>query len=129
MTKKKKSQQAKKLSKKDKAAERKKKKYLAIVGSIVIIAVAVIIFFTGNDKNNTSPNLRPNNIVKGYTSFDFRKEGELTFNTAEGGFISKIDIEIADDEESRTSGLMYRDKMAENQGMLFIFPQESYQSF
>ncbi|MBU1099183.1 MAG: DUF192 domain-containing protein [Bacteroidetes bacterium] len=63
------------------------------------------------------------------SSIDFQKEGELTFRNAEGEFISKIDIELADDEESRSTGMMYRAKMDENQGMFFIFPYENFQSF
>lgn len=63
------------------------------------------------------------------SSIDFRKEGELTFRNAEGEFISKIDIELADDDESRSTGMMYRAKMGEDQGMFFIFPYENFQSF
>ncbi len=34
----------------------------------------------------------------------------------------KIKVEIADDDFTRTAGLMGRDSMSENEGMLFIFP-------
>ena len=40
-----------------------------------------------------------------------------------------IDIEYADTPEERSLGLMYRKGMAENQGMLFIFPEEEERSF
>ncbi|MBN1637640.1 MAG: DUF192 domain-containing protein [Ignavibacteriales bacterium] len=59
----------------------------------------------------------------------FTKQGELTFNTGNGDFIATINIEIADDDSKREQGLMYRDKMEENQGMLFIFPVEEPRSF
>ena len=51
----------------------------------------------------------------------FQKEGELSFKNADGEEISKIDIEIADDESQRMSGLMHRKSMDENKGMLFLF--------
>jgi uncharacterized membrane protein (UPF0127 family) len=34
-----------------------------------------------------------------------------------------FDIEIADDAAERSAGLMYREDMADNHGMLFVFPQ------
>ncbi|MBM4172262.1 MAG: DUF192 domain-containing protein, partial [Ignavibacteria bacterium] len=63
------------------------------------------------------------------TAYSFMKEGELSFNTSDGKFKSAIEIEIADDNDQRTTGLMFRNKMAEDQGMLFIFPSETLQSF
>jgi uncharacterized membrane protein (UPF0127 family) len=38
-------------------------------------------------------------------------------------------LEIADTSAKRTKGLMEREKLAENEGMLFIFPQEARHSF
>ncbi len=38
-------------------------------------------------------------------------------------------VEIADDDASRAQGLMFRDEMAENRGMLFIFRREEPRSF
>ena len=40
-----------------------------------------------------------------------------------------LDIEIADDDYSRETGLMYRESMEENQGMLFIYNRESMRNF
>jgi len=41
----------------------------------------------------------------------------------------KINAEIADDYEEKTKGLMFREKLNENEGMLFIFDDEDYQTF
>ena len=38
-------------------------------------------------------------------------------------------VEIADDDATRTRGLMFRDELADNRGMLFIFRQEAPRSF
>jgi hypothetical protein len=53
----------------------------------------------------------------------FRKDGELRFLDPNGSLITTIELEIAADLSSRTQGLMYRQSMEENRGMLFIFPQ------
>lgn len=38
-------------------------------------------------------------------------------------------VEVADDDASRARGLMFRDTMADDRGMLFIFPDERPRSF
>ncbi|MDD3887561.1 MAG: DUF192 domain-containing protein [Patescibacteria group bacterium] len=40
-----------------------------------------------------------------------------------------IDIEVANNDEKRTQGLMWRKSMSENSGMLFIFDAEKQLSF
>ncbi len=40
-----------------------------------------------------------------------------------------FDVEIADDAEEREQGLMNRTDLADNQGMLFVFPLDVYTSF
>ncbi len=38
-------------------------------------------------------------------------------------------VEIADTDETRTRGLMFRDELADNRGMLFIFSRDEPRSF
>lgn len=59
----------------------------------------------------------------------FVKQGEVYFQDSSKKFIKEVDVEIADNEDKRHIGLMFRDKMEENQGMLFIFPTEEQQAF
>jgi len=60
----------------------------------------------------------------------FNKEGELAIYKAEtDSILTQLNIEIADSEYETQTGLMYRDAMEENQGMLFIFPEEAMHSF
>jgi hypothetical protein len=61
--------------------------------------------------------------------FIFRKDGELTFLNPSSEVKAKIDIQIAQTDFDRELGLMYRKSMEENQGMLFIFPNETIQTF
>ena len=60
---------------------------------------------------------------------EFKKEGELTLKAANDSIIKTLDIEIADDEYQTQTGLMYRDSMKQDQGMLFVFPAEDYHAF
>ena len=46
-----------------------------------------------------------------------------------GKKLARVNVEIADDNEEITKGLMYRENLNENEGMLFIFDDENYQTF
>ena len=60
----------------------------------------------------------------------FKKEGTLQIHKAETDYLlADMDIEIAEDDYATQTGLMYRDGMKNNQGMLFIFPDEDVRSF
>jgi len=60
----------------------------------------------------------------------FTKEGELQLMKAENdSVVASLDIEIADDEYQRQTGLMYRKSMAPSQGMLFFMDEEKIHSF
>ncbi len=104
-----------------------KKKYFIITIAIILIIILSVIFLL----NKSSRYIKQNNIDKYNVEKPvFRKDGELLFISSDNNeVIIKIDIEIADTYESRMQGLMYRDTMAMNQGMLFIFETEEPQSF
>ena len=59
----------------------------------------------------------------------FTEEGSLAFKRSDGSDITSIRIEIADDDSTRTRGLMQRTEMPADGGMLFIFPNEQQRSF
>ena len=87
---------------------------------IALLALAVIGFFIVNNFITNEPKVE---------YYSFTKEGELTFTDSLGALKAKIDLEIADTEYERQLGLMNRKEMKENEGMLFIFPRQDYQSF
>lgn len=58
----------------------------------------------------------------------FTKEGEVTFLRVNEK-ISKIDVEIAENDSERSRGLMYRAYMPDSVGMLFIFQEVEPQAF
>ena len=60
----------------------------------------------------------------------FVQEGLLEFRGADGAkTLLRLDIEIAHEGAERAQGLMWRKKMEDNQGMLFIFDYPEPQSF
>jgi uncharacterized membrane protein (UPF0127 family) len=55
--------------------------------------------------------------------------GKLDFINADGDKISTISIALAEDDKTRSMGLMDVKTLGKDQGMLFIFPSEMRQSF
>ncbi|UII78659.1 DUF192 domain-containing protein [Flagellimonas sp. CMM7] len=63
-------------------------------------------------------------------AISFTKEGVLTILKQEtDSILTHLDIEIAESEYETQTGLMYRESMQDNQGMLFIFPDVAMHSF
>ena len=96
---------------------------------VIVVVVAFIILLLSNLFSNSKQVPTKKNVVDQADLYKFKKQGELTFQTSEGNYISRIDIEFADNAVKRSDGLMLRTEMGENQGMLFIFPSEEMQSF
>jgi uncharacterized membrane protein (UPF0127 family) len=67
-------------------------------------------------------------IIK-QTEVTFTKEGELTIYKATDSTKVILDIEFADTDFDIQTGLMYRNSMKNNQGMLFVFDDEKERSF
>lgn len=59
----------------------------------------------------------------------FRKDAELAFLSPQGTLRIKIDVEIAERAADRWRGLMFRERMEEYEGMLFLFSTEEPLSF
>ena len=97
----------------------KLKPLLVKIGIATIVLIIGFVFILNNCQDETTT----------MHYYKFKKEGELTFTDSVETPIVKIDIEIADNDYERQLGLMNRQSMEEMQGMLFIFPQERYQSF
>ena len=101
--------------------------FLLCAAAIILSVFAGTKFLSGHG-DDTSGKKEDNNM-KPDTSYIFHKQGDLVFLTRDDKEISMLDVELAEDIESHTLGLMYRTKMAENQGMLFIFQEEEERYF
>lgn len=88
---------------------------------LIGVFLGMAFFFGCKGKSNKSIETEP--VV-------FTKEGTLTLYLAEtDSVLANLDIEIADNEYETQTGLMYRESMEDNQGMLFVFPDERMHSF
>jgi uncharacterized protein len=101
-----------------------------IVGASAFVALLLVYFVGKNlqseklvsaDQSGIQPRTR--------SAVAFQNQGQLRFLDKNDNLLYSANIEIADDEAKRTQGLMYRDTMAENEAMLFIFPDEAERSF
>lgn len=103
---------------------------IAVILVLIIILGSMILFVNPDKKPIPKPvvpvveqpaeNLKPS----------FRKDGELRFIKRKSNEeISRINIEVADNEAEKEQGLMYRDSMAEDNGMLFLMGIEEMQAF
>jgi uncharacterized membrane protein (UPF0127 family) len=121
------------MSKKQKPVEaprpqkRNAKSITAVAGTVLLI-IALIAVLTYQPSNKPAPIIQPPTTTQ-TGAYEFVKQGEVRFQTAKQDFISAIDVELAQDESKRQLGLMYRDKLAENQGMLFIFEGDEERAF
>ena len=107
----------------------KRKKSLLVISVLGIVIAFFIIwkyFLNSDELTNQNPVAKNMNNE---TAYSFRKGGELSFLSKDEKTISVIDIEIAETEETRELGLMYRSTMEEKQGMLFIFQKEAEVGF
>lgn len=101
---------------------------IAIVGIVLLVFILIAVFTMqpgGKSVSTYTPRTEPPQP----TAYMFKKQGELRFLTPKQDFIAGIDIELALDDARRQLGLMYRDTLAEDQGMLFVFDNEEVRSF
>ena len=98
---------------------------IAMIVMAVILALAFLVFSVYSPKAKRQATNKPAagevNVPK------FRKDGTVKILSDPAPIT--VDVEIADNEAARTQGLMYRYAMQENQGMLFIFPEEAPRAF
>ena len=99
-------------------------KFLLLAVLVLIVGYFVVTYFL-DDRGKIKKDVNTTNTAPPKTDVpepQFKKQGELTFLSSNGKKeIRKIDIEIADQDSSRTMGLMYRKSMEDTKGMLFVF--------
>jgi hypothetical protein len=85
-------------------------KKIRLIIAIVLIIIVSLIIYSFNNKNKIMD--------------DIKTTQEIIFNNN-----VKINVEIADDSLERERGLMFREGLGENSGMLFIFKDEQVRGF
>ncbi len=88
---------------------------------LIIAAISFLIYYSHRPEKN--------NIVS-HLNYPFRKDGNLSFiATKPADTLAKIEIEIASTEDEIMRGLMDRDSLGMNRGMLFVFQNEDQRTF
>lgn len=103
---------------------------IAIILVLILIIGSLIVFVNPAPKRVHNPNVTMNEQPSTPAKPVFRKDGELRFLDGKTNkAITTLEIEVSDDYAEREQGLMYRDFMAENNGMLFLMEVEEPQTF
>lgn len=106
----------------------KKKEKVTLIGFVLLILIVILILNLSDNNAEQAATTTAYETVKDEPLFV--REGELFFLKQESeDTLKHIIIEIADNDEERNQGLMYRSAMADSLGMLFIFDEEKEQSF
>lgn len=106
-------------------AGKKKSKMRLYIVFLLIIAIGTVVYFM----IKTNPRA-DGSALQETVDAPFTKEGELAFiSRGSSDTLATIDIEIADNNQKRARGLMYRHTLPENGGMLFIHDHEEVQGF
>lgn len=97
-------------------------KYFLI--AVIVLVAAYFVYDYYSKKNDNKYKVKTNeDQLNNVKEPQFEKQGELEFIKKDTkAIISKIEIEIADNDAKTQQGLMHRKSMDENRGMLFIFP-------
>jgi len=106
----------------------KQKQSIAISLLVVLVVVMVVVFVRGSQKGIPKVNPVTNNPVQKMDEPAFRKDGQLVFLDHKKK-LKTISMEIAQTEETRNQGLMYRKSMPDSCGMLFVFDKMQPLSF
>lgn len=88
-----------------------------------ILAIAVLMGFVACEKGGEQGSASGNDV-----DIQFIKQGEVYLSN-EGTLVKTVDVEFAENDNTRRIGLMNRSEMEENQGMLFIFEKDNNTSF
>jgi hypothetical protein len=100
----------------------------AVIGTVLLV-LALVAVLTIQLGRKPASSYKPTSTMSQPTAYSFKKQGELRFLTQKQDFVAGLDIELAQTELQRELGLMFRDSLAANQGMLFLFDNEEVRAF
>jgi len=93
-----------------------------------LLVPVMVMLMAGLALSGCSPSDKPANAEEPYVNVPFRADGWLTI-ARDGKIYQDLTIEVAEDDSSRARGLMQRDGLPKDSGMLFVFGSESQQGF
>ncbi len=93
-----------------------------MISQFRILSLVLISFFFNQCQQSTPKEVRQQKVL-------FKNEGNLSILNDENKTLAEFKIEIADSPYERQTGLMYRDILEEQHGMLFIFENSELRGF
>lgn len=101
---------------------------LRVGGTLAVLAllgIVVPVVWSWFHKPTSAPNAGP---TQSYEP-PFTHEGNGAFISPAGDTLAAFKIELAETTSETTQGMMFRRSIPEGTGMLFLMPEERYQSF
>lgn len=95
---------------------------------ICFLSIFLILLFSSCQKQGEDLKIDTTD-QKDASKTKFTKMGEVYFQDSLKNLKKKIDVEIAETDDARHLGLMFRESMKEDEGMLFVFSDEEPQGF
>lgn len=86
------------------------------------LLLSITLISCDNDAENKNESIETEEIT-------FTKEGELYLIKASGDTVKQLDVELAESTYEKETGLMYRQSMENDQGMLFIYDNARVRNF
>lgn len=109
----------------NRSSDRKKSNRNMYMIALLIVTVGLALYFLIKPDSNTETTMQTEVL-----DIPFAGEGVLMFiSQAASDTLAVIEIEVADNNQKRARGLMYRKSIPENSGMLFSHEMEEVQSF
>ena len=102
------------------------KRKVIIAALIIIVAAIFLKPYVVDPKVETLPEnaAKPKEVEP-----QFKMEGTLVFLDNQKDTLKLVEMEVADNDEERTQGMMFRSSMSYDRAMLFIMEYETPQSF
>lgn len=106
---------------------KKKKQFWLSAAAIALAVVFVLGYLFISFFDEAAPGFQTEQTT--HIDIPFRADGTVTISNPQGEELYRGTIEIASTDQQREQGLMYRDSLGADQGMLFVFPAEAPQAF
>lgn len=104
---------------------KKNNRNIYLIVFLIVIVAGLAVYFLQKSGSQSEISTQSETI-----DIPFQKQGELFFTSQQNSdTLARIDIEVADNDQLRARGLMYRRSLPENGGMLFTQNREEIQSF
>ncbi len=95
-----------------------------MLGIAILLIIGIVAYYIAGNEN------KKQDYIEKSAEPMFLKQGQLIFlNNSGKDTLTTIDIEVADNDQKTAQGLMYRNSIPKNAGMLFLMRSEKIQGF